>query len=290
MAGLLRPYQATELVTALKETVKIPIDRHTHYTSGVASMTYLKAVEAGVDIIDTAMSPFALGTSQPATEVMVETFKGTPYDTGFDQQLLAEIADYFRPMRDEALESGLLNPKNLGVNIKTLLYQVPGGMLSNLTSQLKEQHAEDKFYDVLEEVPRVRKDLGEPPLVTPSSQIVGTQAVFNVLMGERYKMVTKETKDVLSGKYGATAKPFNPEVQKKCIGDTQPITCRPADLLENELGKLEGEMAQYKEQDEDVLSYALFPQVATDFFKYRQAQEKKVDETVADTKNGAYPV
>ena len=256
MAGLLLPYKATELVTALKETVKIPIDLHTHYTSGVASMT----------------------------------FKGTPYDTGFDQQLLAEIADYFRPMRDEALESGLLNPKNLGVNIKTLLYQVPGGMLSNLTSQLKEQHAEDKFYDVLEEVPRVRKDLGEPPLVTPSSQIVGTQAVFNVLMGERYKMVTKETKDVLSGKYGATAKPFNPEVQKKCIGDTQPITCRPADLLENELGKLEGEMAQYKEQDEDVLSYALFPQVATDFFKYRQAQEKKVDETVADTKNGAYPV
>ena len=183
-----------------------------------------------------------------------------------------------------------LNKFGLGVNIKTLLYQVPGGMLSNLTSQLKEQHAEDKFYDVLEEVPRVRKDLGEPPLVTPSSQIVGTQAVFNVLMGERYKMVTKETKDVLSGKYGATAKPFNPEVQKKCIGDTQPITCRPADLLENELGKLEGEMAQYKEQDEDVLSYALFPQVATDFFKYRQAQEKKVDETVADTKNGAYPV
>ena len=163
-------------------------------------MTYLKSVEAGADIIDTAMSPFALGTSQPATEVMVETFKGTPYDTGLDQNLLAEIADYFRPIRDEALESGLLNPKNLGVNIKTLLYQVPGGMLSNLTSQLKEQGAEDKFYEVLEEVPRVRKDLGEPPLVTPSSQIVGTQAVFNVLMGERYKMATKETKDVLSGK------------------------------------------------------------------------------------------
>ena len=215
MAGLLLPYQATELVGALKDAVKIPIDLHTHYTSGVASMTYLKAVEAGVDIIDTAISPFALGTSQPATEVMVETFKGTPYDTGFDQQLLAEIADYFRPIRDEALDSGLLNPKNLGVNIKTLLYQVPGGMLSNLTSQLKEQHAEDKFYDVLEEVPRVRKDLGEPPLVTPSSQIVGTQAVFNVLMGERYKMVTKETKDILSGKYGATVKPFNEDVQEK---------------------------------------------------------------------------
>lgn len=163
-------------------------------------------------------------------------------------------------------------------------------MLSNLTSQLKEQHAEDKFYDVLEEVPRVRKDLGEPPLVTPSSQIVGTQAVFNVLMGERYKMVTKETRDILSGKYGATVKPFNPEVQKKCIGDTEPITCRPADLLDNELDKLEQEMAPYKEQDEDVLSYALFPQVAMDFFKYRQAQETKVDETEADTKNGAYPV
>ena len=290
MAGLLLPYKATELVGALKDAVSIPIDLHTHYTSGVASMTYLKAVEAGVDIIDTAMSPFALGTSQPATEVMVETFKGTPYDTGFDQKLLAEIADYFRPIRDEALDSGLLNPKNLGVNIKTLLYQVPGGMLSNLTSQLKEQHAEDKFYDVLEEVPKVRKDLGEPPLVTPSSQIVGTQAVFNVLMGERYKMVTKETKDILLGKYGATVKPFNQEVQKKCIGDAQPITCRPADLLENEMDKLEKEVAPYKEQDEDVLSYALFPQVATDFFKYRQAQEKKVDEKAADTKNGAYPV
>ncbi len=290
MAGLLVPYKATELVTALKENVSIPIQLHTHYTSGVASMTYLKAVEAGVDVIDTAMSPFALGTSQPATEVMVETFRGTPYDTGFDQNLLAEIADYFRPLRDEALASGLLNPKNLGVDIKTLLYQVPGGMLSNLTSQLKEQHAEDKFYDVLKEVPRVRKDLGEPPLVTPSSQIVGTQAVFNVLMGERYKMVTKETKAVLSGEYGATAKPFNPEIQKKCIGDKQPITCRPADLIPDELDTLRGEMAQWSEQDEDVLSYALFPQVAVDFFKYRQAQEKKVDPSVADAENKAYPV
>ena len=290
MAGLLVPAKATELVQALKDSTSLPVELHTHYTSGVASMTYMKAVEAGVDIIDTAMSPFALGTSQPATEVMVETFKDTPYDTGFDQKLLSEIADYFRPIRDEALDSGLLNPKNLGVNIKTLLYQVPGGMLSNLTSQLKEQHAEDKFYDVLEEVPRVRKDLGEPPLVTPSSQIVGTQAVFNVLMGERYKMVTKETKDILLGKYGATVKPFNPEVQKKCIGDEKPITCRPADLLDNELEKLESEMAQYKEQDEDVLTYALFPQVAMDFFKYRQAQKTKVDEKAADKKNGAYPV
>ena len=275
MAGLLLPNKATELVTALKETVKIPIDLHTHYTSGVASMTYLKAVEAGVDIIDTAMSPFALGTSQPATEVMVETFKDTPYDTGFDQKLLSEIADYFRPIRDEALDSGLLNPKNLGVNIKTLLYQVPGGMLSNLVSQLKEAGAEDKYRDVLEEIPRVRKDYGEPPLVTPSSQIVGTQAVLNVLQGERYKMITKESKKVLAGEFGQTIKPFNPEVQKKAIGDTKPITCRPADLIEPQLEKFKNDpiVQQYKQQDEDVLSYALFPQVATEFFKYREAQQ-----------------
>ena len=289
MAGLLTPYAASELVTALKQGTKLPIDLHTHYTSGVASMTYLKAVEAGCDIIDCAMSPLALGTSQPATEVMVETFRGTKYDTGYDQNLLAEITDYFTPIREEALKSGLLNPKVLGVNIKTLQYQVPGGMLSNLTSQLKEQGAEDKFYDVLEEVPRVRKDLGEPPLVTPSSQIVGTQAVFNVLMGERYKMATKETKDILSGKYGATVKPFNPDVVQKVLGDNpEVITCRPADLIPDELGTLEKEMEQYKEQDEDVLSYALFPQVATDFFKYREAQEKKVDATIA--KDGSYPV
>ena len=270
MAGLLLPYTATELVQALKETVDIPIQLHTHYTSGVASMTYLKAVEAGVDVIDTAMSPFALGTSQPATEVMVETFKGTPYDTGLDQKLLAEIADYFRPIRDHALDTGLLNPKNLGVNIKTLLYQVPGGMLSNLTSQLKDLHAEDKYYEVLEEVPRVRKDLGECPLVTPSSQIVGTQAVMNVINGERYKMVPQQTKDVLSGHYGKTVKPFNPEVVKKCIGDEEVITCRPADLIPPQLDKLKEECAKWTQQEEDVLSYALFPQVATEFFKYRE--------------------
>ena len=290
MAGLLLPYQATELIGALKDAVDLPIQLHTHYTSGVASMTYLKAVEAGVDVIDTAISPFALGTSQPATEVMVETFKGTPYDTGLDQKLLAEIADYFRPIRDEALASGLLNPKNLGVNIKTLLYQVPGGMLSNLTSQLKEQNAEDRYYDVLKEIPKGRKDLGEPPLVTPSSQIVGTQAVFNVLLGERYKMATKETKAVLRGEYGQTVKPMSQEVIDKVIPGEERITCRYADLLDNEMDKLEGEMKEWKQQDEDVLSYALFPQVATDFFKYRQAQQEKVDMTQADTKNGAYPV
>ena len=290
MAGLLVPYEAEALVKALKASTKLPIQLHTHYTSGVASMTYMKAVEAGCDIIDTAMSPFALGTSQPATEVMCETFRDTSFDTGLDQKLLAEIADYFRPIQEEALKSGLLNPKVLGVNIKTLMYQVPGGMLSNLVSQLKDAHAEDKYYDVLEEIPRVRKDFGEPPLVTPSSQIVGTQAVLNVLMGERYKMITKESKALLHGEYGQTVKPFNPEVQKKACGDETPITCRPADLLKPELREMEKEVARYKQQDEDVLSYALFPQVAVDFFKYREAQQEKVDPTRADTKAGAYPV
>ena len=290
MAGLLVPYEAEALVKALKASTKLPIQLHTHYTSGVASMTYMKAVEVGCDIIDTAMSPFALGTSQPATEVMCETFRDTPFDTGLDQKLLAEIADYFRPIQEEALKSGLLNPKVLGVNIKTLMYQVPGGMLSNLVSQLKDAHAEDKYYDVLEEIPRVRKDFGEPPLVTPSSQIVGTQAVLNVLMGERYKMITKESKALLHGEYGQTVKPFNPEVQKKACGDETPITCRPADLLKPELREMEKEVARYKQQDEDVLSYALFPQVAVDFFKYREAQQEKVDPTRADTKAGAYPV
>ena len=289
MAGLLVPYKATELVSAMKSATKLPIQLHTHYTSGVASMTYLKAVEAGVDIIDTAMSPMALGTSQPATEVMVETFKGTPYDTGLDQTQLSEIANHFKPFREEWLKSGLMNTKVLGVNINTLLYQVPGGMLSNLVSQLKEANAEDKFQEVLEEIPRVRKDLGEPPLVTPSSQIVGVQAVLNVLQGERYKMPSKETKKILSGEFGSTVKPFNKEVQKKCIGDVEPITCRPADLIEPQLSKFEKECAEWKQQDEDVLSYALFPQVATEFFKYRKAQQDKVDLNVADTKNGAYP-
>ena len=292
MAGLLVPQKADELVRAIKEVIDIPLELHTHYTSGVASMTYLKAVEAGADIIDTAMSPFSMGTSQPATEVMVETFKGTPYDTGLDQNLLSEIADYFQPMREEALKSGLMNTKVLGVNIKTLLYQVPGGMLSNLVSQLKDAGAEDKYRSVLEEIPRVRKDYGEPPLVTPSSQIVGTQAVLNVLQGERYKMITKESKKVLAGEFGQTIKPFNKEVQKKAIGDKEPITCRPADLIEPQLDKFKKDpvVQEYKQQDEDVLSYALFPQVATDFFKYREAQQTKVDPTAADKDSKSYPV
>ena len=288
MAGLLTPYAASELVSVLKENTSLPIDVHTHYTSGVAAMTYMKAVEAGADIIDTAMSPFALGTSQPATEVMVETFRGTKYDTGLDLNLLSEIAAYFAPLREKYMKNGTLNPKVLGVNINTLRYQVPGGMLSNLISQLKEAGKEDKYQEVLEEIPRVRKDFGEPPLVTPSSQIVGTQAVMNVLSGERYKIVPKESKKIMLGEFGTTVKPFNEEVQKKIIGDEEPITVRPADLIKPQLADFEKECALWKKQDEDVLSYALFPKVAKEFFEYRQAQESGID--ISKAKDGAYPV
>ena len=290
MSGLLLPYAAEKLVRTLKASTSLPIDLHTHYTSGCGSMAYLKAAEAGVDIIDCAISPFALGTSQPATEVMVGALQGTDRDTGLSQSALKEIADYFTPYRDQCLENGLMSTKVLGVNIRTLLYQVPGGMLSNMVSQLSEQGAADKLTEVLEEVPRVRKDLGEPPLVTPSSQIVGTQAVMNVLMGERYKIAPIQTKDLVAGKYGQTLRPMNPDVVKKVIGDQERITCRPADLIAPGLEKLEREVAPWKQQDEDVLSYALFPQVALDFFKYRLAQQDRVDLSKADYSDMAYPV
>ena len=290
MAGLLTPYAAYELVSTLKKATKLPIDIHTHYTAGVASMTLLKAVEAGADIIDTAISPLALGTSQPATEVMVETFRGTPHDTGLEISKLTEIAHYFTPIREKYIASGLLNPKMLGVDINTLRYQVPGGMLSNLLKQLTEAHKENLLPEVLEEVARVRDDFGQPPLVTPSSQIVGTQAVMNVLTHQRYKMVPKESKKLVMGEFGQSAKPVNPDVQKLIIGDAEPITCRPADLIEPQLPKYEEEIAPWKQQDEDVLSYALFPQVAMDFFKWRQAQKTGMDITKADSKNGVYPV
>lgn len=292
MAGLLLPDKAFELVSALKRGSKLPVQMHTHYTSGMASMTYLKAIEAGADVIDTAISPFAMGTSQPATEVMVKALEGTKFDTGIDQALLSKIADHFQPQREEAIESGLMSTKVLGININTLRYQVPGGMLSNLISQLKNANALDRLGDVLEEIPRVRKDFGEPPLVTPSSQIVGTQAVLNVLNGERYKMITKESKKFLKGEFGQTVKPFNAEVQKKAIGDEEPITCRPADLIAPQLEDLKKNpvVQKYQQQEEDILSYALFPQVAEEFFKYREAQQTKVDPAVADTENKAYPV
>lgn len=290
MAGLLLPKPAYDLVKAIKEEVNVPIEVHSHYTSGVASMTYLKAIEAGADIIDTDMSPLSMGTAQPATEVMVAALQGTDYDTNLNLSSLKEITDYFKPIREEDIKSGLLNTKMLGVDISTLIYQVPGGMLSNLVSQLKNANAEDKYDAVLAEIPKVRADLGYPPLVTPSSQIVGTQAVLNVLMGERYKMVPKETKDIVRGMYGQTPVPISEEIRKKIIGDEEPITCRPADLIEPEMARFEAEMKDYKQQEEDVLSYALFPQQAMDFFKFRQAQKFGVDPNLADVNSKIYPI
>jgi len=290
MAGLLVPYQAYELVKALKENVKVPIQLHTHYTSGVGSMTYLKGIEAGVDVVDCAISPMALGTSQPPEEPLVATLQGTPYDTGYDLNLLSEIADYFSKLREKYLSSGLLNTKVMGVDVKALIYQVPGGMLSNLVSQLKQAGREDKFREVLEEVPKVRADLGYPPLVTPTSQIVGTQAVMNVITGERYKMVPKETKGLVKGEYGKTPAPISDEIVKKIIGDEERITCRPADLIPNELDKIRQEVAEYIEQDEDILTYAMFPQVAVKFFEYRKAQKYKIDPDMVDYENRVHPM
>ena len=290
MAGLLKPYDAYELVKALKETVKVPIQLHTHYTAGLASMTLLKAIEAGVDIVDTAISPMAMGTSQPPTETMVATLMGTEYDTGISLEKLDEITKYFTPLREKYMAEGLLNPKALKVDVNALLYQVPGGMLSNLMSQLKQAGKEDKLVEVLEEVPRVRADVGYPPLVTPSSQIVGTQAVFNVILGERYKNVTKEFKGVVRGEYGKTPVPIDPAFVKKIIGDEKPIDYRPADALKPELEELRAKIANYIEQDEDVLSYALFEQVAIKFFEYRKAKKYGLDADNADAALGVHTV
>ena len=290
MAGLLKPYDAYELVKAMKETVKIPIQLHTHYTAGVASMTLLKAIEAGVDIVDTAISPMSMGTSQPPTEPLVASLAGTKYDTGLDLAKLDEISKYFMPLREKYMESGLLDPKVLKVDVNALLYQVPGGMLSNLVSQLKQAGKSDKFIEVLEEVPRVRADAGYPPLVTPSSQIVGTQAVFNVIMGERYKNVTKEFKGLVRGEYGKSPMPIKPDFQKKIIGDAEAITYRPADDLKPELDELREVVKPWAVQDEDVLSYALFPQVAEKFFEWRKNQQYGIDGENADSENKIHTV
>ena len=281
MANLLLPYDAYSLVKKLKENVKVPIHLHTHNTTGTGDMTYLMAVQAGVDIVDTALSPFANGTAQPSTEALVATLQGTERDTGLDLNGLNEAAAHFRTVADKMKAEGTLDPKVLNVDVKTLLYQVPGGMLSNLISQLKQANAEDKYYDVLAEIPNVRKDFGYPPLVTPTSQIVGTQAVFNILAGERYKMITKESKGVLRGEYGQVPGEVNEEVRRKAIGDDKVITCRPADLLEPELEKYKAEAGELAKSEEDVLSYALFPQVASKFLAQRNAP--KTDENAVRT-------
>ena len=290
MAALLTPYTTYELVKAIKESVKIPVQVHSHSTSGLGSMVLLKAIEAGADVIDTAMSPLSGGTSHPATESMVAALRGSEFDTGLDLEALDDIAKYVTTLREKYIAEGILSPKMLASDAKALIYQVPGGMLSNLLSQLKQAGKEDKLTEVLEEVPKVRADCGYPPLVTPSSQIVGTQAVYNVIMGERYKMVTKEFKGIVKGEYGRTPIPIDPEFQKKIIGDEEPITCRPADLIEPELDNLRKECAKWMEQEEDVLSYAQFPKVATDFFEKRANKKYKVDAGNADSANKVHPI
>ena len=290
MAGLLKPYDAYELVKMIKENTKIPVQLHTHYTSGLASMTLLKAIEAGVDIVDTAMSPFAMGTSQPPTEPLVATLAGTQYDTGLNLNELDKISKYFMPLREKYLANGLLDPKVLKVDVNALLYQVPGGMLSNLVSQLKQAGQSEKLLEVLEEVPRVREDAGYPPLVTPSSQIIGSQAVFNIIGGERYKMVTKEFKGVVRGEYGRTPVEISPEFRKKIIGNEKPITTRPADAIPPELDKLREEVKPWAIQDEDVLSYALFEQVAVKFFESRKAKMYGLDAQNSDSVNKVHNV
>jgi oxaloacetate decarboxylase alpha subunit len=287
MANLLLPYSAYSLVKRLKQEISVPIHLHTHNTTGTGDMTLLMAVQAGVDIVDCALSPMGNGTSQPATEPLVATLKGTEYDTELDLLKLAEAAKHFRKVADRLKAEGSLDTKVLSVDTNTLVYQVPGGMLSNLISQLKQANAEDKYYDVLEEIPRVRKDFGYPPLVTPTSQIVGTQAVMNVVSGERYKMFTKESKALLRGEYGRLPGEVNEEVRKKAIGDEQVITCRPADLLSPELDNYRNEIKDSMRQEEDVLSYALFPQVALKFFDARN--NPKAPETAREQPAPAKP-
>ncbi len=278
MAGILKPYAAYELVKEIKKNYDLPVQMHTHYTSGMAAMMYLKAVEAGAEIMDTAISSMALGTSQPATEAMVATLADTPYDTGLNLKLLAEIADYFKEVREKYQDYDVFKA---GIDTNVLLYQVPGGMLSNFISQLQQQNALHKLPEVLAEVPRVREDLGYPPLVTPTSQIVGTQAVLNVLTGKRYQRVTNQVKNYLRGLYGATPVPVNEDLRREIIGDEPPITCRPADNLEPQLEKARQEIGPYLQKEEDILSYAIFPQVAKTFLEERYAGKCGVDLNLA---------
>ncbi len=292
MANLLLPYQAYSLIKKLKQALKKDtlVHLHTHNTTGTGDMVNMKAIEAGVDIVDCALSPLANGTSQPATESLIATLQGTEYDTGIDLNELTKATEHFRKVAQKLQAEGTLDPKVLRVDVNTLKYQVPGGMLSNLINQLKQAGKSDKLYEVLAEVPRVRKDFGYPPLVTPTSQIVGTQAVMNVIAGERYKMNPKESQGLMRGEYGKLPAPVNEEVRRKVIGNAKVITYRPADDLKPELEKYRKECARWYTQDEDVLSYALFPQVAPKFFEYRQAEQLKLDNSVLDKKNNAMPV
>lgn len=291
MSGILLPYPAEELVREMKKVIKVPIEVHSHFTSGIANQTYMKAIEAGADIVDTAISPMGNGTSQPATEPLIASLEGSPhYPTDINMELLLEVSDYFKGLREKYLKEGLLDPKVLNVDVNTLIYQVPGGMLSNLVSQLKSQGRENQFEEALKEVPKVREDFGYPPLVTPMSQIVGTQAVFNVILGERYKMVPNEAKNYVMGLYGKPTLPISNEIKEKIIGSEEVFTGRPADLMKPQLDEFKEEIKQYMEQEEDVLTYALFPQVAMEFFKNRQAEKYKIDNNLLDEEYQIYPV
>ena len=267
MAGLLRPYKAYNLVKALKAEINVPIDLHTHFTSGMGDMTYMKAIEAGVDIVDTALSPFSCSTSQPCTESLVAALQGSAYDTGINLPLLHDLADYFKGVKKDLVEDFNLNT-NIPIDPKVLTFQIPGGMLSNLLNQMKEMGVADKYPQLLEEMPRVRAELGYPPLVTPTSQIVGTMAVLNVAVG-RYKMIPREVKDLVAGKYGRTPAPIDPEIKRLVIGEAEPVTCRPADLIEPQLEKFRARLAEDgypNASTEDLLSYISFPEVAKAFF------------------------
>ena len=273
MAGVLLPEDATKLVTALKKEISIPIELHSHCTAGVCEMTYMAAIKAGVDIVDTSLSPLSNGTAQPSTQALADALKGTEYDPKLNMDVLHKAEPIMTQIVNKYVKNGLLNPKSLQINPNILTYQVPGGMLSNMIKQLTDQGAMDKYEEVLREIPKVRKDLGYPPLVTPMSQMVGTQAVLNVLNGERYKMCAKEIKDYLHGRYGKSPAEVDPDIRKKIIGDDEIITCRPADLLEPEFEKLKEQYMDIARSDEDVLSLALFENVAVDFLKKKYAAD-----------------
>ena len=275
MAGIMSPKEAFDLVSALKKAVKLPIVVHTHGTTGMGSMTLLKAAEAGADVIDCAIACLSGGTSQPPTETMHYVLEEMGWETGLDKHVLKEINDFFKPVRDKYIKNGTLNPIVMGTDPDALTYQVPGGMLSNLVAQLTAQNKLDRFQEVLEEVPRVRKDLGYPPLVTPSSQMVGVQATNNVLAGERYKMVSKEIKAYLRGEYGQAPGQVDEDLRKKVLGDEQPVTCRFADLLEPGFERYKAEIGDLAQTEEDVLSYAAFPQVAEAFLQRRKEREER---------------
>jgi len=290
MSGMLTPYKAQELITSIKEYVNIPIQLHSHCTAGLASMTYLKAIEAGVDAVDCAISPLSMGESQPATESIVATLKGKKFDTGLDLELLSEIAEHFLKVRDNAFAVGHTDVKEMGIDINALEYQLPGGMLNNLLAELRQAGKQDKYIDVLKEVPKVREDFGFPPLVTPISQIVGTQALMNVIAGERYKIVSKEARALVKGEFGKTPGDISKAVTQLILGEEKPITVRPAELIQNELSKAKSEINGYFEQEEDLLTYLVLPEPAVQYFKYRQADKYKIDGSMVNFEDKVYPI